>query len=159
MLEDIVKDFDYKLLMEKHLRENIEYLIDRKINFSILCNLALVDFDPKLPKEIYDNFKPLTLFILAGYTFDSLSVDEENLFFEAGFGPENYGSYITMPLYAILQIVIDDSVLSINLTAGTEEFVKKESQKPNMDSEGVKNSMEALLANPENKKFLKKSKH
>jgi len=153
MIDAIVRDYDYKLLMEKHIRECVEYFIDKEQTFSILCNLALVNFSPELPKEISKNFKPLTLFVLAGYTFESISLDNEFLYFEAGFGSENFGSFVTVPLYSILQIMVDENVVLVNLTAGTESF---ENNKKAVDEEGVQNSMNALLSNPENRKFLKK---
>lgn len=158
MIENIVKDYNYKEIMEEHAKEVIDYLLDNGINFSILCNVALVDFDPEIPEGISQNFKPLTLFVLAGYTFDSIKVDDENLHFEAGFGPDNFGSFVTVPLFGILQIILEDSVLFVNLTAGTEEFREKIDKNSSKDDDGVKNSMEALLSNPENKKFAKNRK-
>ncbi len=158
MIENIIKDYNYKEIMETHAKDVIGYLLDKNINFSILCNVTLVDFDPKIPEEISKNFKPLTLFVLAGYTFESVRVDDENIYFEAGFGPDNFGSFVTVPLFGVLQVILEETVLFINLTAGTEEFREKQNPKPKSDDEGIKNSMEALLSNPENKKFAKKSK-
>lgn len=151
MVDDVIKDYDYKHLMEAHAKGIIEYLTNRNQHFSILCNVSLVEFSPELPEEISSTFKPLTLFVLAGYTFETVNVDDEYIYFEAGFGPQNFGSYVTIPLFGILQIVVEESVLFVNLTAGTDEFKQKKEQE-----EGVRNSMDALLSNPENQKFLKK---
>ncbi len=151
MIDNIIRDYEYKQIMERHISESIEYLIAKEQTFSILCNLSLVKFSPELPSEISQNFKPLTLFVLAGYTFESITLDKQYLNFEAGFGPENFGSFVSVPLYSILQIMVDENVISVNLTAGTEKF-DNESE----EEEGVQNSMQALLANPENKKFLRK---
>lgn len=153
MIDDIIKDRNFKERMEEHAREVIEYLLEKEESFSILCNISLVEFEPELPEEISGNFKPLTLFVLAGYTFESITIDEEFIYFEAGFGPDNFGSYVTVPLFGILQIIIDESVLFVNLTAGTEEFKTQKEEE-----EGIENSMRALLNNPENKKLLKKRK-
>lgn len=151
MVDDVIKDFDYKRLMEAHAKGIIEYLLNRNQHFSILCNVSLVEFSPELPEEISSTFKPLTLFVLAGYTFETVNLDDEYIYFEAGFGPQNFGSYVTIPLFGILQIVVEESVLFVNLTAGTDEFKQKKEEE-----EGVRNSMDALLSNPENQKFLKK---
>lgn len=151
MVDDVIKDHNFKRIMEAHIKESIEYLVSKGQHFSILCNISLVEFDPELPEETSSSFKPLTLFVLAGYTFETVSMDDEYIYFEAGFGPQNFGSYVTIPLYGILQIILEESVLLVNLTAGSEEFRhEKES------AEGVRNSMDALLSNPENQKFVKK---
>lgn len=153
MAEEIFRDPDFKHLMEEHVRSIIEYMTGKNQPFSILCNIALVDFDPPLPAGISETFKPLTLFVLAGYTFETVSCDEENIYFEAGFGAENFASNVTIPLFAILQVVVDEIVVMVNLTAGTEEFkTRKEQEK------GVENSMQALLSNPENQRFVKKKR-
>lgn len=150
MLDTIIKDRKYRDMMVNHVQDMIGYLIDRGISFTILCNVDVADFDPKLPEEISKNFKSITMFVLAGYTFESATCDSENLYFEAGFGPENIGSYVTVPLYSILQLIVDESVLFINLSAGNDEIkIQKE------EDEGVKKSMDALLSNPENQKFHK----
>ncbi len=149
----ITGDIEFKNIMEKHVREVISYLLAKEQTFSILCNYALVDFDPILPDDITSGFKPLTLFAIAGYTYESLTLDEEYLYFEAGFGPQNLGSFVSVPLFAILQIVVEDNVLLVNLTAGHEEFKYKK-----IEDEGIRNSMEALLSNPENLKFIKNKK-
>ncbi|NWF66072.1 MAG: hypothetical protein HXX81_01250 [Campylobacterales bacterium] len=157
MIDQIVRDLKFKDVMERNIKNLIAYLFDNNVHFSVVCNIKMTEFDPELPDDIYSKFKPLTLFALAGYTFDSAFIDNENnLCFEAGFGADNFGSFVKVPLFAILQVVLEDSVIAINLTAGTEEF--KESAINENSDEGLKKSMSALLANPENKKFLKNKK-
>ena len=63
--------------------------------------------------------------------------------FEAGFGNENFGSVVKIPLYAIFQIVIDESILYINSVATVEKFNK----------DLKKNSFNIFKNNPNNKKF------
>jgi hypothetical protein len=94
----------------------------------------------------------MTLFYLAGYTFESARIDQDSLIFEAGFGHENIGSYVTVPFLSIVQIIIDDTPAFVNLALPQERQPIVNVEK----SEGVQNSMSALLANPENQKFLKK---
>ncbi len=137
-------------MMSSHIEELLEYLLSENINFSILTNVADTRFEPELPKEIIDTFKPITMFVLAGYTYDSAMIGEDILSFEAGFGADNYGSLVSVPFLSILQIIVEDTPLFINLSIPYE--VKKQKQK----NKGVKRSMEALLSNPQNQKLLKK---
>jgi hypothetical protein len=135
--------------MKRHVKKTLELLLQSGTNFSILTNVAEVSFDPDLPQEISSTFKPITLFVLAGYTFESCVVDEWGISFEAGFGSDNYGSLVSVPLLSVLQVMVDETPILINLSVEAEK-------KPKPTSKGVKRSMEALLSNPENKKLFKK---
>lgn len=157
-MEVLLKDKKFQTMQSRHCYEILEHLIRKKINFSILCNVDCVKFEPSLPQEIRNAFGELTLFILAGYTFESLELDGENLYFEAGFGEENLGSFVTAPLNSIVQILLanhdslqSDFCIYVNLFA---TFAKL---KPNSmeEDEGINSSMQALLANPKNKRFKK----
>lgn len=118
----------------------------------MLCNVSDVEFSPELPEEILSQFHHMTLFFLAGYTFESARIEEDCLVFEAGFGSDNFGSIVTVPLLSIVQLIIDDQPVLINLAK-----YKKEKQIPQkeVDDKGVENSLNMFLSNPENKKFLK----
>jgi len=148
VLQNFLENEIYVRLMRVHVRETLSLLFQEGVYFSILVNISEVKFDPELPKHITRTFKPITMFVLAGYTFESARVMEGELVFEAGFGQENIGSFVTVPLSAILQIVIEDTPILINLSIPKEPKVA--------DKGGVKKSMEALLSNPENQKLFKK---
>ncbi len=148
MLQDVLSDSVFCVEMKRHVREVLEMLLRKGTHFSILTNLTEVSFEPTLPAEISATFKPITLFVLAGYTFESCIVDEWGVSFEAGFGHENYGSLVSVPLLSVLQIIVDDTPILINLSVDVED-------RPKPTSKGVKRSMEALLSNPENEKLLK----
>jgi len=152
MLFDIIKSPSFARLMENHVREMLIYLFENEQNFGILCKIEHITFDPPLPKQISDEFRSMTLFFLAGYTFESARIEHDALIFEAGFGQENIGSFVTVPLLSIVQIIIDDTPAFVNLALprDPQQIVSVEK------SEGVQNSMSALLSNPENQKFLKK---
>lgn len=152
MLFDIVKNEAFGKLMSRHIQELLIYLFEAQQNFGILCKIEQLSFDPELPKHISDEFRPMTLFFLAGYTFESARIEENCLIFEAGFGSENIGSFVTVPLLSIIQIIIDETPIFVNLATLPEKVTNHQ---PDTD-EGVKNSMAAFLSNPENKKFLKK---
>ncbi len=149
MVEQVIDDFEYKELMEEGIERVINYLFKKGIHFSVLCNISLIEFNPDLPKSMKKKFSPLTLFALAGYTFDTATIDEGNFIFEAGFGEENIGSVVTMPLFAIFQILIGDSIIFFNPTAGNDNFKKALDEQ-----KGVDNSYKSFLSNPENSKFF-----
>ena len=152
MLFDIIKSSSFARLMENHVRDMLIYLFENDQNFGILCKIEHVTFDPLLPKHINDEFRAMTLFFLAGYTFESARIDHDVLIFEAGFGQENVGSFVSVPLLSIVQIIIDDTPAFVNLAIPQEQHPIINIEK----HEGVQTSMSALLANPENQKFLKK---
>jgi len=152
MLQMTLSDDRFCDMMNDHIRDILDFLLEKGINFSILTNVSEVDFNPELPVQIKDSFKPITMFVLAGYTFESVLIEEENISFEAGFGHENFGSLVTVPLLSILQVIVEDTPIFINLSISTNIKQEKKQEK------GVKKSMEALLSNPENEKLLKKSK-
>jgi len=138
---------EYKALMQEHIANTIGYLFAKDQEFAIACEIKHIDFDPPLPKEIMESFKDTVLFVLSGYTYESAKLEGEYFSFEAGFGNENFGSTVTMPLLAIKQVIVGEHPIVLNLA---QPAPKKELSK--------KSSMEALLNNPENQKLLKKKK-
>lgn len=152
MLYDIIKSSSFAKLMEAHVRDMLIYLFENDQNFSILCKIESVTFDPPLPKLISDEFRAMTLFFLAGYTFESARIENDLLIFEAGFGQENVGSFVSVPLLSVVQVIIDDTPTLINLALPNERIQPINIEK----NEGVQNSMSSFLSNPENQKFLKK---
>ena len=152
MLENIIQDEDFARLMKKNIEEVIALFFQKEQNFGILCKIEEITFDPQLPEEINSEFRPLTLFFLAGYTFETARIEDDYLIFEAGFGSDNFGSVVTVPLLSIIQVIVDETPVLINLAI--EPAVKLEPK--NVDDKGVKNSMASFLSNPENSKFLKK---
>jgi hypothetical protein len=152
MLFDIVKNDKFCDIMSTHIQQLLVYLFEQEQNFGILCKIEQLTFDPELPKHISDEFRPMTLFFLAGYTFESARIDNDSLVFEAGFGNENIGSFVTVPLLSIMQIIIDETPIFVNLAS--PNTVKQ----TNNEDKGIQNSMAALLSNPENEKFIKNKK-
>lgn len=147
MLENVLESADFHDLMKKHAHDILEILLKKGVHFSLLTNVADVSFSPQLPQEISQGFKPITMFFLAGYTFESTQIFDGMISFEAGFGPNNFGSLVCVPVDAILQIIVEEIPIFINLSTPS----KKEEKKP----KGIKRSMDALMANPQNKKLFK----
>ena len=90
----------------------------------------------------------MALFLLANYTFESIILHDEYIEFEAGFGKDNAGSIVTIPYVYIFQIIVDESVLSINPSATIIN-----SKNDNKISQKQK-SINAFKLNPKNKKFI-----
>jgi len=154
LLESLTNNKEFAQLMQKHTQEVIIHFFKKEQNFGILCKIEDVEFNPALPKDIISEFRPLTLFFLAGYTFETAHIKDDCLVFEAGFGVENFGSMVSVPLYSIMQIIVDETPILINLSN------QKIEQKPKkiVDKKGVEDSMASFLSNPENSRFMKDKK-
>ena len=150
MLETVLGSDDFTALMKKNSYAILELLLKRGVNFSILTNIADVTFDPSLPMHISQNFKPITMFFLAGYTFESTQISNEYISFEAGFGSDNFGSVVSVPIQAILQIIVEEIPIFINLSNPPKMPLRQPKE------QGMKKSMDALLSNPQNQKLIKK---
>jgi hypothetical protein len=141
---------EYKKLMEEHIEKTIGYLFNKNKEFALACEIKHVNFSPELPSEIKETFNETVLFVLSGYTYETAKLEEGYFSFEAGFGADNFGSTVTVPLLAIKQVFVGDHPIVLNLA----EHISKEE----ISKVSKKSSMEALLNNPENKKLLKKKK-
>lgn len=148
MTINLLQTPEYKAIMKSHIFQTIEYLFSKNQEFAVACEMAHVSFSPNLPKEIEESFQDTVLFILSGYTFESANIDKEYFSFEAGFGADNFGATVTVPLLAIHQVLLGENPIVFNLSRYEEEKKK--------EATSTKSSMEALLKNPENKKLLKK---
>ena len=150
MIFNIVEDINYRDMLEGQIFEVIEYLINNNEEFSITANINGVNFNPEMPESISKNFSHFTLFTLSNYTYESIILTEKTITFEAGFGSENFGSHVTLPLYAIFQIVIEESILFLNPTATVEKYFEKDE----IEEEQVSRSMNAFTMNKKNKDLL-----
>ena len=148
---------EYKTLISEHIFNTISYLFDKNQEFSIACEVKHITFMPQLPASLRDTFDETVMFILSGYTFESATLEKEYFSFEAGFGDENFGSTVTVPLLAMKQLFVGDHPIVLNLA---EHINTEESRGENIavKESGERKSMESLLNNPENKKLLKKKK-
>ncbi|MGL2416797.1 hypothetical protein ACOWL8_07440 [Helicobacter pylori] len=153
---------ELRLLNNKHCIEYLQFLSKNHLSFNLLCERDAIDFSPKLPKEIHEKFGSLVLFILAGYTLESLMIDAQSVQFEAGFGPNNIGSVVQVKLPGIIQILIkekDENIVLFNRCDSLELFQKEEPlmQEPKKDERESKewlDSKEALFSNSKNRAIL-----
>ena len=146
---ETLETYKYKELIQNHILATIEYLFDANQEFGVACEISTVSFSPKLPHKLQESLPEITLFMLANYSYETASVDQHYLSFEAGFGPNNFGALVEIPLLAIKQLFVDEYPILLNVTSSNEI---KEEKKEEVDS------MSALLNNPENAKLLKKKK-
>ena len=123
MIKDIIENKNIKISWTTNKRE-YSVFINKNQEFSITANLEPISFTPELPKVIKDQMHKFSLFILSNYTYTTVQVDDEYLSFEAGFGNENFGSVVKIPLHAVFQIVVDESILYINSVATVDKFNK-----------------------------------
>ncbi|GAA9805766.1 hypothetical protein VN4201_02230 [Helicobacter pylori] len=153
---------ELRLLNNKHCMEYLQFLSKNHLSFNLLCERDAIDFSPKLPKEIHEKFGSLVLFVLAGYTLESLIIDTQSVQFEAGFGPNNIGSVVQVELPGIIQILIkekNENVVLFNRCDSLELFQKEEpiTQEPKKDERESKewlDSKEALFSNSKNRAIL-----
>lgn len=153
MTINLLQTPEYRTLIQTHIFETIKYLFNKNQEFALACEVKYITFTPELPTDIKESFDDTVLFILSGFTFESAQLNEEYFSFEAGFGSENFGSMVSVPLLAIKQLFVGDNPIVINLAHPVIESEKKKEV-----SASKKSSMEALLNNPENKKLLKNKK-
>ncbi|WRG47354.1 hypothetical protein FNE01_02185 [Helicobacter pylori] len=153
---------ELRLLNNKHCIEYLQFLSKNHLSFNLLCERDAIDFSPKLPKEIHEKFGTLVLFVLAGYTLESLIIDTKSVQFEAGFGPNNIGSVVQVELPGIIQILIkekNENAVLFNRCDSLELFHKEEPpfQDPKKDERESKewlDSKEALFSNSKNRAIL-----
>ncbi|GHQ02832.1 hypothetical protein VN1210_02750 [Helicobacter pylori] len=153
---------ELRLLNNKHCVEYLQFLSKNHLSFNLLCERDAIDFSPKLPKEIHEKFGSLVLFVLAGYTLESLMIDAKSVQFEAGFGPNNIGSVVQVKLPGIIQILIkekNENAVLFNRCDSLEVFHKEEPpfQEPKKDERESKewlDSKEALFSNSKNRTIL-----
>ncbi|RVZ94008.1 hypothetical protein [Helicobacter pylori] len=153
---------ELRLLNNKHCVEYLQFLSKNHLSFNLLCERDAIDFSPKLPKEIHEKFGTLVLFVLAGYTLESLMIDTQSVQFEAGFGPNNIGSVVQVKLPGIIQILIkekNENAVLFNRCDSLELFQKEEpiTQEPKKDERESKewlDSKEALFSNSKNRAIL-----
>ncbi|HED1051478.1 TPA: hypothetical protein R4O40_000202 [Campylobacter jejuni] len=145
MLETILKNENFIHTMQKHCYEVISHLMEENIEFSIVANTNFIDFNPELPKELDIKQNPYALFALGGYTFESIQLNKDFIQFHAGFGNDDFDSFVKVDLGAITQIQIENNILFVNFS-----LYKRE------DSKNLQKSKNIFLNNPKNKDIFKK---
>lgn len=164
-------------LLARHSIEIINTLLKNNIHFSLQCKTSSVRFNPALPSEITRDFHPIIDFILAGFTFESIEIFENEINFEAGFGKNDFSTSVSIPFSSIIQIYLpspsamlpqtcvfmnalnlldlakndsDFLDIPIDLEDSLDENNERQNVSP-IDDELIESSRKAILSNPNNK--------
>ena len=130
MINELFNKKTYQEISSRQVKELIEYLSKDTNQFSLTVKLKHIEFNPKLPSQIYDTMQDFTMFTLANFTLSSLKINKNTIEFETGFGASNFGSVCTMPFYSIFQVSLDQSILFINPIATSDiKYDEIENQK------------------------------
>jgi len=154
MSHSIFQNPKYANIMQEHINQVLHFLLEEDSDFSVACKVEHISFTPILPANITETFNESVLFVLSGYTRESAGIDDDEGYFsfEAGFGSENIGSRLMLPILSIQQIFVNEQPIILNFIDYSS--LKTPHAKSIKGSE--KTSMEALLNNPKNKKLLNK---
>lgn len=146
MLEEFLKDSEFASMMHRNIYDLLNLLIQKDIQFDILVSTKFVNFSPELPQEIKANFNPsVILFSLAGYSLSSVEISKDEIKFEAGFGPDNFASLVSVPIGAIIRISIDENPILINFATYSPSDSKTKQER----------SKQIFLNNPKNRDIFK----
>ncbi|MGB6330067.1 MAG: hypothetical protein WBF48_14180 [Halarcobacter sp.] len=145
MINNIIEKEEYRDLVSSQIKDTINFLLKQDQEFAITANIEGIKFEPELPSATLNQLSKFSLFILSNYTYSTIKLDENNLYFEAGFGNENFGSTVKVPFFAIFQIVVEESILFVNSVATVDKFTKDAKVK----------SLNVFKSNPNNKDLLK----
>lgn len=144
MIDKILNDKAFIKMMQAHCLDILTRLIAQKIEFNIVAATRFCEYNPSLPSELNPNAAPFALFVLAGYTFESIELDTEKMVFHAGFGPNDFASFVSVDLGAITQIQVGKDIIFVNFS----NYQREENL--------AQKSMNMFLNNPKNKNSLKK---
>ncbi len=144
MNSEIYQNSSYKELAIKNCYNTVEYLLKENLDFAIVTYTNVIDYNPEIPSDVAE-FEESAIFLIAGYSKQSATVTDGYLSFEAAFGESNFGSVLSIPLEAIMQVALDDDLLLVNY------YEPKVKEVSNQDI-----SLQSLLNNPENQKLIKK---
>lgn len=145
MINNIIENVEYKDLVSSQVKNTISFLLKQNEEFAITANIEAVTFDPELPTATLEQLSKFSLFILSNYTYTTIKLDDSAIYFEAGFGSENFGSTVRVPFFSVFQIVIDESILFVNSVATVDKFNKDVNEK----------SFNVFKNNPNNKNLIK----
>ena len=153
-LDKLLNEDSFENLMADCTVDVLAYLLDNNYEFGILCNLDGVEFEDELPKEARERINQITLFMIAGYTFESAEIDDNfTISFEAGFGSDGFGTIVRVAIDSILQIIVNDTPIFLNLCATNKKAKKVSNQSKKADENKSKN---IFLNHPENQNIFKK---
>lgn len=127
MIDKILKDDKFIAASSANIGAVLNYVLALGCGFGIVARTDQIKFDPPLPEEILKSFKMPAIFLqLEEYTLSSAHLSKDELVFEAGFGPQDFASTLSVPFYAVLQIVVDGKPIAVNFSQPESEWLKRE---------------------------------
>ncbi|BEG56496.1 hypothetical protein NHP21005_01840 [Helicobacter sp. NHP21005] len=142
----------YKAMTNQHCLDCLSFLHQTHTHFSVFCALEHVRFDPPIPEEQIADFGSFVLFVLAGYTFESLKIakDPPHISFEAGLG-DNFETTVRIALEGVVQIIVkdrnDSNVVLFNRCDPHSIFADS-------TAEALQSSKDAILSDPRNQETI-----
>jgi len=107
---------------ETQCRELLELLLEVQTPFRIIVINKGIEYTPQLPPYIMKNLRDeILIFDLAKYTLSTGQIVGRQLVFEAGFGRENVGAEVSIPLGRISTIYSFEVDASIFINPFSEE--------------------------------------
>lgn len=128
-------------ILQRHAKEMIEFLNNENISFSIACSTSLLHFSPPLNQDLYQKIGRIGVFVLSGYSFESIEIEQSFFEFEAGLtmsSGEDVGTVIQVPYIAILQILVQDDLTTRPIPIYLNPFEAEEN--------GIEDSIQAVLS-------------
>lgn len=150
MLEKIANNSNVCSLFCSHAKDFLEMLKVENLHFSVVCDTELIEFDPPLTQELQNKLGKMSVFILSGYSFETLKISKDFFSFEAGLIVEEGNDFATLlkiPYVGVVQILAQGEDTSIPLFINPFEAKKIKE---------CKDSKQAILA--KNQILLKRKK-
>lgn len=140
--------------MEKNCENTIEFLVGENIDFFITVEKDVVEYNPNLPSNILPDNNDFVIFHVINYGLENIHFENNNVVVEMGFGSENFGSTLTIPLWSIFQINIGNHIqkepMFINILGIKATSIKENIKLKN----GVDKSKNIFMNNPANKDLI-----
>jgi hypothetical protein len=140
--------------MKNNCKNTINFLIEENIDFFLTAEKEIIKFEPQLPNGILPNDNELVIFHIINYGLENIHFENDNIVVEMGFGTDNFGSTLTIPLWSVFQIHIGNNIQKEPLFINILGIKSTEIQKYLDENEGVNKSKNIFLNNPDNNKLF-----
>jgi hypothetical protein len=114
---------EIKKLLLKHSIQIVRELLEKGIPFRVVAINKGINYTPPLPSPIGEELqkREIIVFDLVNYTLASGEVIDSTLRFEAGFGPQNVGAVVEIPLWRVTTVVLLSPELPLFVNPFSEE--------------------------------------
>lgn len=143
MLDNIASNTTIQNLFASCAKGFIQTLRSEGLEFSILCDTGIVHFEPPLSFELRNRIGKVSIFVLSGYSFESIQTFGNYFTFEAGLILENgkdVGTLLKVPYMSVVQILIQDEESSQSIPIFINPFESSKVQ-------ALDDSIAAILSN------------